>query len=61
VKELPPGFSRTASSDVCDIEAMSDADRDLYGVQWHPEVSHTERGQEVFENFIGLCRTRRRA
>ena len=56
VKELPEGFTHAASSDVCDIEAMSDADRDLYGVQWHPEVAHTEEGQEVFENFLEICR-----
>ena len=55
VKELPDGFTHTATSDVCGIEAMSDADRDLYGVQWHPEVAHTERGQEVFENFVEAC------
>ncbi|WP_129114856.1 GMP synthase subunit A [Halegenticoccus tardaugens] len=57
VKELPDGFSHTATSDVCGIEAMSDAERDLYGVQWHPEVAHTERGQEVFENFLAVCRS----
>jgi GMP synthase (glutamine-hydrolysing) len=56
VKELPPGFTLTARSDVCGVEAMSDADRDLYGVQWHPEVAHTERGDEVFENFVTRCR-----
>lgn len=55
VTELPEGFSLTATSDVCGIEAMSDADRDLYGVQWHPEVAHTERGKEVFENFVTCC------
>ncbi|MFB6170711.1 MAG: GMP synthase subunit A [Haloarculaceae archaeon] len=55
VKEVPEGFSRAATSDVCDVEAMSDPDRDLYGVQWHPEVAHTEEGQEVFENFLALC------
>ena len=55
VKELPDGFALTAHSDVCGIEAMSDVDRDLYGVQWHPEVAHTERGQEVFENFRAIC------
>jgi len=55
VKEVPEGFTRTATSDVCDVEAMSDTDRDLYGVQWHPEVAHTERGEEVFENFVAIC------
>jgi len=55
VVEVPEGFARTARSDVCGIEAMSDTDRDLYGVQWHPEVAHTERGEEVFENFRSIC------
>lgn len=55
VKEVPPGFAHTATSDVCTIEAMSDTDRNLYGVQWHPEVAHTEEGQAVFENFLAIC------
>ncbi|MFW5919180.1 MAG: GMP synthase subunit A [archaeon] len=55
VKELPPGFELTARSDVCGVEAMSDVDRDHYGVQWHPEVAHTEEGTEVFENFRAIC------
>ncbi len=55
VKEVPTGFERTARSDVCGVEAMSDVDRDLYGVQWHPEVAHTEEGEEVFENFLARC------
>ena len=55
VKEVPKGFSVTASSDVCALEAMSDPKRDLYGVQWHPEVAHTERGEEIFANFLDIC------
>ena len=55
VKEVPDGFERTATSDVCGVEAMSDTDRDLYGVQWHPEVAHTEAGDEIFENFVSIC------
>jgi len=55
VKEVPEGFERTARSDVCEVEAMSDTDRDLYGVQWHPEVAHTEEGEAVFENFLARC------
>jgi len=55
VKTLPEGFTHTGTSDVCGIEAMSNTDRDLYGVQWHPEVIHTEEGEEVFENFVSIC------
>ncbi len=58
VTELPDGFELTARSDVCDVEAMSDTDRDLYGVQWHPEVAHTEEGEEIFENFLEICETK---
>ncbi|PSP56639.1 GMP synthase [Halobacteriales archaeon QS_1_67_19] len=55
VKEVPTGFARTATSEVCGVEAMADLDRDLYGVQWHPEVAHTAEGEEVFENFRAIC------
>ena len=55
VKQVPDGFTLTARSDVCGVEAMSDTDRNLYGVQWHPEVAHTEEGDEVFENFLEIC------
>jgi GMP synthase (glutamine-hydrolysing) len=55
VKAVPEGFERTATSDVCGVEAMADPDRDLYGVQWHPEVAHTAEGEEVFENFRDIC------
>jgi len=55
VTALPDGFTRTATSDVCGIEAMADTSADRYGVQWHPEVAHTERGEEVFENFVAIC------
>jgi GMP synthase (glutamine-hydrolysing) len=55
VKTVPDGFERTGRSDVCQVEAMSDPDRELFGVQWHPEVAHTEEGEEVFENFLARC------
>ena len=54
VKEVPERFERTASSDVCGVEAMSNGS-DRFGVQWHPEVAHTEEGEEVFENFLSVC------
>lgn len=55
VTRVPDGFERTGRSDICEVEAMSDTDRDLYGVQFHPEVAHTEEGVAVFENFRALC------
>ncbi len=55
VTQLPPGFNCTASSDICAIEAMSNPEADLYGVQWHPEVAHTEAGEVVFDNFLTIC------
>jgi len=55
VTELPGGFELTAESDVCDVEAMSDTDRELYGVQWHPEVAHTAEGEELLANFVEQC------
>jgi GMP synthase (glutamine-hydrolysing) len=56
VAELPKNFEVLARSKVCEIEAMRHLERPLYGVQWHPEVVHTEHGQELLENFIALCK-----
>ena len=55
VKTVPEGFVRTAHSDVCDVEAMSHETEPWFGVQWHPEVAHTEEGTAVFENFLAVC------
>lgn len=55
VTTVPDGFQITARSDICAVEAMSDPSRDLYGVQWHPEVAHTAEGEAIFENFREIC------
>jgi GMP synthase (glutamine-hydrolysing) len=56
VSVLPQGFEVLARSEVCEIEAMRHIARPLYGVQWHPEVVHTEHGLELLDNFIDICR-----
>jgi len=56
VVSLPPDFQVLARSEVCEIEAMRHRKRPLYGVQWHPEVVHTEFGMKLLENFLELCR-----
>ncbi|GMU78048.1 MAG: GMP synthase [glutamine-hydrolyzing] [Acidimicrobiia bacterium] len=48
----PPGFSITGSTPGAPIAALEDRDRGIYGVQFHPEVAHTERGQEVLRAFL---------
>ncbi|MFW5986836.1 MAG: GMP synthase subunit A [Methanohalophilus sp.] len=55
VTELPTGFLKLAHSDICAIEAMKHPDKPLYGIQWHPEVAHTDKGQELFMNFFEVC------
>ncbi len=56
VVELPTGFEVLARSQICEIEAIRHLTRPLYGVQWHPEVVHTEYGGQVLDNFISLCK-----
>jgi len=57
VERLPAGFAVLASSTTCPVAAIGDAARGLYGVQFHPEVSHTRRGTEILANFLyRVCR-----
>lgn len=56
VSVLPEGFVVMASTDSCPIAAMADEARHFYGVQFHPEVTHTEKGREILQRFVlGIC------
>ncbi|HMA05762.1 MAG TPA: GMP synthase subunit A [Methanomicrobiales archaeon] len=55
VTRMPDGFTLLASSRICSIEAMARPSEHLYGVQWHPEVSHTVNGRLTFQNFDRIC------
>ena len=60
VAEAPPGFTVTARTDRIPVAAMADEDRRWYGVQFHPEVTHTLQGQTLLRRFateICGCRT----
>ncbi|HEV3156329.1 MAG TPA: glutamine-hydrolyzing GMP synthase [Candidatus Baltobacteraceae bacterium] len=48
----PPGFSAVARTPRCAIAAIGDETRRIYGVQFHPEVVHTEAGRAILENFL---------
>jgi len=52
VVELPPGFRLMASTDSCPIAGMADEARRFYGVQFHPEVTHTAQGQAILKRFV---------
>ena len=57
VEKAPEGFIITASTDDCPAAAMENANYRLYGVQFHPEVEHTEKGKEIIRNFLyEICR-----
>lgn len=55
VTRMPDNFIRLARSQYCETEAMKHPERPIYGVQWHPEVAHTEKGEELFLNFLETC------
>jgi GMP synthase (glutamine-hydrolysing) len=52
VTELPPGFKLMASTPSCPIAGMADEARGYYGVQFHPEVTHTVQGRAMLERFV---------
>jgi len=53
---LPPGFKLMASTESCPIAGMADEARHFYGVQFHPEVTHTAQGRAMLDRFVlGIC------
>ncbi len=56
VKRMPESFKLLAKSDICNIEAMRHKKKPIFGVQWHPEVYHSQFGVELYKNFIKICR-----
>jgi GMP synthase (glutamine-hydrolysing) len=54
----PPGFNVLASSDNCSVQAMRHEKRNVFGVQFHPEVDHTTKGVDIFKNFLNVVRAK---
>ncbi len=52
MEKVPDGFALTARSDACPNVAIADEARGFYGVQYHPEVNHTEHGTDMIRNFL---------
>ncbi len=52
VERLPPGFEATASTSTVPVVAAQDRERSLFGIQFHPEVTHTDSGARMLRNFL---------
>ena len=52
VSQLPAGFINCAQTPDCNVAAMACAKKNIYGLQFHPEVAHTKAGQQVLSNFV---------
>ncbi len=57
VIKTPDGFRVLARSNNCSVEAMQQERRDVFGVQFHPEVSHTSKGVDLFKNFLRVVKS----
>ncbi|MFV0448246.1 MAG: glutamine-hydrolyzing GMP synthase [Vibrio sp.] len=56
VVEIPTDFVKTGETDTCPFAAMANEEKKYYGVQFHPEVTHTKQGLQMLENFVlGVC------
>ena len=52
VVQCPPGFHAIAETDNCPVAAMANEERRVYGVQFHPEVTHTDEGKRLIRSFL---------
>ncbi len=52
VVQCPPGFHAVAETDNCPVAAMVNEEKRIYGVQFHPEVTHTDEGKRLIRNFL---------
>lgn len=55
VAELPPGYEVMGSTPDCEYAAVGNFSKNFYGIQFHPEVTHTTSGQKILDNFINIC------
>ncbi len=60
VKRLPDGFKLIASTDSCNIAGFADINKHYYGLQFHPEVTHTKQGKQILERFVSnICQCKK--
>lgn len=60
IQVLPDGGIGLAHSENCRVQAFKYTKKPYYGLQFHPEVEHTEQGSDIFKNFVGICERHRK-
>jgi len=55
VSKVPDGFELVASSENCPIAAIENSEKNFFGLQFHPEITHTVKGKEILERFVDIC------
>jgi len=56
ISELPKDLESLAHSESCAVEALKHRKKPIYGIQFHPEVQHTQHGKDIYKNFIGIVK-----
>ncbi len=56
VVEISEQLEKLAHSETCEFEAIKHISRPIYGLQFHPEVQHTEHGREIYKNFVNIVK-----
>ncbi|MAF14026.1 MAG: glutamine-hydrolyzing GMP synthase [Parcubacteria group bacterium] len=60
IKQLPKNFLTTGKTTDCAVAAMANEKQKIYGLQFHPEVAHTEEGMQILKNFVfKICQTKK--
>lgn len=59
IDEIPEDYEITAITDTCPVAVFENKDKEIYGVQFHPEVEHTEEGRKILQNFLfNVCKAK---
>lgn len=60
INNLPNNFNVLAKSNFCHFEAIKHEELEIYGIQFHPEVHHTPKGEFIFKNFYNICNSNKK-
>jgi len=59
INKLPNGFERVAHTDNSPFAVIRNKEKKIWALQFHPEVAHTQKGKDILNNFLNICKTKR--